>query len=172
MGKHNAMKLIARGYRFAVIGCFGGVLVACTTVQQRAGQEGLVLDGGKVAIDPFYQVPESELSAESGGYRNSTGPSNTATSPNQTVLALLTQAKRQKRDGQPERAAAVIERALRIDPKNAELWYRLALLRLQQGQYAQASSLAAKSKALARDDPEMQQKSQTLMQQARILSGQ
>lgn len=144
-------------------------LSACTPFSRRSG-EGLVVEDGKVAIDPFYSVPESEQSSESGGYRNS-GGYNTSDAPNQTVLALLAQAKRQERAGQPERAAAVIERALRIAPKNAELWHRLALLRLQQGQYALAASLAKKSNALAANDADLQRKNDTLIRQSHILRG-
>ena len=161
-----------RQYNIILWILLGFTLAACTSVQLRTEEDGLVVEDGNIEVDPFYQVPESENSAETGGYRSSGGPSNTSSSPNETVLALLSQAKLQERAGQPERAAAVIERALRIDPKNAELWYRLALLRLQQGQYAQASSLAAKSKALAHSDPQLQRKNETLMQQSRILSGQ
>jgi tetratricopeptide (TPR) repeat protein len=158
--------------KFAVFIVFSLILAACGSVQQRTERDGLVVDDGTVSVDPFYQVPESESSQESGGYRSAGGPNNTASSPNQTVLALLSQAKRQERAGQPERAAAVIERALRIDPKNAELWYRLALLRLQQGQYALAASLAAKSKALAQGNTPLQRKNQILIHQTRILRGQ
>jgi len=144
-------------------------LSACGPLVRR--DEGLVVENdGQVKIDPFYQVPESEQSSEQGGY-SSSGGYNTATAPNQTVLALLSQAKRQEQAGQPERAAAVIERALRIDPKNAELWHRLALLRLQQGQYSLAASLAAKSNALAANNPSLQRRNETLIRQTKILRG-
>jgi tetratricopeptide (TPR) repeat protein len=42
-----------------------------------------------------------------------------------------------------------LERALRIEPRNAWLWQELAQLRLVQGQYAQAISLAKKSISFA-----------------------
>ena len=68
-----------------------------------------------------------------------------------------------------ERAAALLERALRIEPRNAQLWHRLAQVRLQQGQYHLAESLAQKSSALARDNPELQEKNTRLLKQARAL---
>ena len=71
-----------------------------------------------------------------------------------------------------ERAAALLERALRIEPRNAQLWHRLAQIRLQQGQYHLAESLAQKSNALARDDEELQKKNIRLLKQARSLAGQ
>ncbi|MGB1109877.1 MAG: tetratricopeptide repeat protein [Gammaproteobacteria bacterium] len=49
----------------------------------------------------------------------------------------------------PSRAAAVLERALRIEPDNPVIWHRLAQSRLQQGRFAQAEAVALKSNALA-----------------------
>lgn len=72
--------------------------------------------------------------------------------PKGTVIALLSQARYQQSTGHPERAAAVLERALRIDPKNARLWHELARIRLLQGKLSLAESLVAKSNALAQHD--------------------
>ena len=69
-----------------------------------------------------------------------------------------------------ERAASLLERALRIEPRNARLWHRLAQVRLQQGQYHLAASLAQKSNALAGDDTQLQEKNIRLMKQARALA--
>ena len=49
-------------------------------------------------------------------------------------------------------AAASIERALRIEPRNPRLWQELARVRLKQGQYAQAENVAARSNSWAGDD--------------------
>jgi predicted Zn-dependent protease len=49
-----------------------------------------------------------------------------------------------------------VERALRLEPHNPLLWHRLAKLRLQQGQFAQAVSLAAKSNSLAGENRRLQ----------------
>ena len=69
-----------------------------------------------------------------------------------------------------ERAAALLERALRIEPRNAHLWHRLAQVRLQQGQYHLAASLAQKSSALAGDDVQLKEKNTRLLKQARALA--
>ncbi len=60
--------------------------------------------------------------------------------------------------------------ALRIKPRDAFLWHRLAQIRLQQGQYGLAESLAQKSSALARDDTQLQMKNTRLLKQARALA--
>jgi tetratricopeptide (TPR) repeat protein len=65
------------------------------------------------------------------------------------ILALLDDADEFASKGQSEKAAATIERALRIEPRNALLWHRLAVVRLQQQQWQQAIAMARKSNALA-----------------------
>lgn len=47
-------------------------------------------------------------------------------------------------------AATSLERAIRIQPKNPELWHVLALARLRQNQSGQAEDLAKKSNLLAK----------------------
>ena len=93
--------------------------------------------------------------------------SNESVSTSRTVLALLDQATVQQQSGSPEKAAATLERALRIEPRNARLWHRLALIRFQQGQYTQAESLAAKSSTLAQGDWHLKQKNAELIDQVR-----
>jgi tetratricopeptide (TPR) repeat protein len=53
--------------------------------------------------------------------------------------------------GQYPQAALALEQALRIEPRNAWLWHKLARVRVQQQRYHQAVQLAAKSNALSRD---------------------
>lgn len=71
------------------------------------------------------------------------------------VIALLDQARRQAGAGEGEQAAATLERALRIEPQNAWVWHRLAVLRLEQGRWDQAIDLATKSITLAGTDPRL-----------------
>ncbi|MFO7639681.1 MAG: tetratricopeptide repeat protein, partial [bacterium] len=66
------------------------------------------------------------------------------------VLALLEQANQAARSGELTVAESRLERALRIEPRNAVLWYYLAKLRLHQGRLDQAAGLAAKSNSLDR----------------------
>ena len=68
------------------------------------------------------------------------------------VEELLRLSKQQQGEGNLVGAVASMERALRIEPRNAYLWNRLAHLRLEQGQGGRAAELAAKSKALAGAD--------------------
>lgn len=83
--------------------------------------------------------------------------------------SLLAKVDIQESSEQWERAAALLERALRIEPRNAYLWHRLAQIRLQQGQYRLAESLIQKSNALAKNDEELQKKNSRLLRQAQSL---
>ncbi len=72
-----------------------------------------------------------------------------ATDRQPVIVALIDTAEREARAGELEKAAAALERALRIDAKDASLWHRLARIRLDQGQTDQAVHLASKSNTLA-----------------------
>lgn len=67
------------------------------------------------------------------------------------VLALMQDADRALAASRYDTAASTLERALRIEPRNASLWHRLANVRYRQQRYEQAIQLASKSNTLARD---------------------
>lgn len=71
------------------------------------------------------------------------------------VSALTADAERAIRARDYGKASASLERALRMEPRDAYLWHRLAYTRLQQGKDAQAESLALKSNSLAGDKQEL-----------------
>lgn len=96
------------------------------------------------APSPVREGPEQEgagaASSEQGGAENS------------AVIALLNSADRERAAGRRDNAAAMLEQALNLEPKNAALWCRLALLRLQQENWQQAAVLAHKSNSLIRNN--------------------
>jgi hypothetical protein len=65
------------------------------------------------------------------------------------VGALVSAANQNSKAGDLDSAAASIERAIRIEPRNATLFYKLAVLRLQQSKPRLAEDLAKKSALLA-----------------------
>ena len=83
------------------------------------------------------------------------------------VLALLDTAERQANAGDLESAAASLERAIRIDPRNAVLWYHLATVRLSQGDAQAAEQLATKSTSLAPGNSVQQARNWQLIARAR-----
>lgn len=82
------------------------------------------------------------------------------------VSALAHRADRALAENRPERAAALVERALDIDPANPWLWYRLARIRLRQGARAQAVELARKARSLAGDDRRLEDLAGRLIREA------
>jgi predicted Zn-dependent protease len=83
------------------------------------------------------------------------------------VVALLDTAERQANSGDLEAAAASLERAIRIDPRNPVLWYHLATVRLSQGDSQAAEQLAAKSNSLAAGNTAQQRRNWQLIARAR-----
>lgn len=90
---------------------------------------------------------------------------------NQAVVALLDNADKYIKGGQLDKAGAALERALRIEPRNAGIWHDLAQIRLHQGQYQQAESLASKSNNLASGNRTLQSRNWKLISVARKAGG-
>ncbi|MEZ5590439.1 MAG: tetratricopeptide repeat protein [Gammaproteobacteria bacterium] len=70
--------------------------------------------------------------------------------------------------GHYDTAASALERALRIQPQNAEIWHLLGQVRLHQGRYSEAEAMGEKSSALARNNPALQERNERLIRVARI----
>jgi len=87
------------------------------------------------------------------------------------VVALLGQAEDAANAGNLEAAAASLERAIRIEPRNPLLWYHLATVRLAQQEPVQAEQLAAKSNSLAAGNPVQQARNWKLIASARQAQG-
>lgn len=80
--------------------------------------------------------------------------------------SLVTQARKQSVGGDSVAAAATLERALRIEPRNPLLWIELGRLRLNEHNAAQADSLGRKALALATGDPSAQAAAWSLIAQS------
>jgi len=87
------------------------------------------------------------------------------------VLALMQEAEVNRAGGRLDNAAATLERAIRIQPRNPELWRQLAAIRLQQGQPGMAEDLAKKSNVLAKGNRLLTQQNWSLIAEARRLKG-
>ena len=90
---------------------------------------------------------------------------------NPAVVTLLETAERDLNAGQPEEAAAVLQRALLIEPRNPTVWYYLGLARFDQGNYSQAEAIAAKSHTLASADRSLRVRNASLMASAQQAAG-
>ncbi len=65
------------------------------------------------------------------------------------IQDLLQKAKQAFEKAQYDRSASFLERAIRIDQRNAVLWHNLAGISLKQKKWQKAASLAAKSNTFA-----------------------
>lgn len=96
-------------------------------------------------------------------------PARASDSP--AVIALLDRAHTQYQGHDLNSAAASLERALRIEPRNPQLWQRLANIRLEQGQWGQASQMAARSNSYAGRDSGLRARNWEIIAAARRAEG-
>ena len=87
------------------------------------------------------------------------------------VASLLDSARSDTEAGQLASAAASLERAIRIEPRNPRLWHELARVRLKQGDNAQAESVAARSNSWAGGDHALRAENWRLIARSREARG-
>ena len=87
------------------------------------------------------------------------------------IASLMDSARADTTGGRLANAAASLERALRIEPRNPRLWQELARVRLKQGDYAQAESTAARSNSWAGSDNALRAENWRLIAHAREARG-
>jgi len=98
-------------------------------------------------------------------------PAPPAVIENPAVASLMVGARADTAAGRLTNAAASLERALRLEPRNPRLWQELARVRLLQGDYAQAESVAARSNSWAGGDSRLRAENWRLIAQAREARG-
>jgi predicted Zn-dependent protease len=86
-------------------------------------------------------------------------------------MALLGEAEASSASGSLEEAAAILERAIRLQPRNPELWHKLAEIRLKQHQPGLAEDLAKKSNVLGPNDKTLASQNWALIAEARRKKG-
>jgi predicted Zn-dependent protease len=87
------------------------------------------------------------------------------------VLALLTTAQQQQSGGDLNGASSSLERAQRVAPREPQVLYRLAQVRLAQGDAAQAEQLARRGLTYASGRASLQASLWELIAQAREKQG-
>lgn len=125
------------------------------------------LDYGSTVMTTSYVTPPAppQLSPQHSSASHSSSKANAA------ITSLVSSADSSIKHGDYKAASATIERALRHDPKNADLWHRLAQIRLRQSEYAQVESLSLKSNALSNGNKPLMTKNWSLISKARRLRG-
>ncbi|MBI2799387.1 MAG: tetratricopeptide repeat protein [Gammaproteobacteria bacterium] len=112
---------------------------------------------------PLAPLP-APIPSPIGGERDGTVSS--AKSP---VTDLMASADQAARKGDRGRARATLERAVKIAPDDAQVWYQLAELNLAEGDYEQAIVVAQRSITLARSEQTLIARNRSLIQRAQHL---
>ena len=166
---HNRVLIIS-----VVLVC---ALSACAGKQKPAPVYGGSGQTGQEPYNPVIQTTPYEITEQpvqvipyqEAGPHTVTPPTQKPESP--AVVALLNDADRNYNAGNLDSAVASIERALRIEPRNAKLVYKLAAVRLKQKKLAMAQDLANRAALLAAGDHHLKRSSWLLIAEARRLKG-
>ncbi len=110
-------------------------------------------------VKPAQVVEVKHSSSKAKKDRNIKGSS--------AVVSLMQKAQNQSSVGNNSAAAATIERALRIEPKNPALWYNLALVKYTAGDCVSAINLAKKSNSFLKNKHELSHKNKQLISECR-----
>ncbi len=110
-------------------------------------------------VPPMAPVP--------GGTVDPRPPLRTAPPVSSASQALLTQSRSHQVAGDYGLAAASIERALRIEPRQPVLWLELGKIRLKEADYAQAESMGRKALSLSAGDAALSAQAEQLIATAR-----
>ena len=98
-------------------------------------------------------------------------PASTAGSNTVAVASLMENARSDASAGRLANAAASMERAIRLAPRNPLLWQELARLRLKQGEFVQAEHVALRSNSFTRGDANLRVANWQIIAQAREARG-
>nr|WP_207201665.1 hypothetical protein [Pseudomonas sp. TH41] len=130
------------------------------------------IDTSPVQAAPINQGSYSMPSTPSGIPSASTGGGLSADEQlDGPVLALLTTAQQQQAGGDLNGASSSLERAQRVAPREPQVLYRLAQVRMAQGDAAQAEQFARRGLTLANGRPDLQASLWGLIAQAREKQG-
>lgn len=148
---------VCRRLRRAIALCLPMVFSACVSTssldvptQEPADiEERVVIDGQAL---PYPDQPS--LTTESVGESSSVSP---------VVRRLMASAQSSRQAKNWDSAADSIERALRIEPRNAALWSALAEVKYDQGDDRSTLQFAAKSNTLSGQNRQLRRKNWLLM---------
>ena len=130
------------------------------------GQEQVIQNEGAPISLPALQKPEV-LVPQASTFQ----PLEKFATLSPAVSALALTANQSSVSGDIDSATTTIERAIRIEPRNATLYYKLALLKLKQSKPRLAEELAKKAALLASNDTLMKKHSWLLVARAREVQG-
>lgn len=156
----------------ASVGIALALVAACAPLptQQQPADESAVRD--TAVPDPWTAQPQAQPPATPPVAIVAPGVGTQDSHPGRDAVAsLAAKARREQQAGELDAAAATLERALRLDPRNARLWHQLASVHFDQRQWRQSAEFATRSNALATDDKYLQALNWRLIAQVREATG-
>jgi hypothetical protein len=129
------------------------------------------IDTSPVQSAPINQGSYSVPSTPSGIPSASAGGLSADEQLDGPVLALLTTAQQQQSSGDLNGASSSLERAQRVAPREPQVLYRLAQVRMAQGDAPQAEQFARRGLTFANGRPALQASLWELIAQAREKQG-
>jgi predicted Zn-dependent protease len=84
---------------------------------------------------------------------------------------LFRDAEQALQEGQYKRAEMLLERALRIEPKNGWYWHAMGQVQYNQGSFDQAMQFCRKSNSLSGKDTDLKRKNQVLLEKIQRKTG-
>lgn len=142
--------MFVSGFRHFLLGFLIVTLSACGSIVTR--------EDDRYVVEPATETESREKVRPQAG-------------TSKAVLALLAKARAAAQQGELTRSESFLERALRIEPRNAVLWNYMAKLRLHQGRLKQAAGLAAKSNTLDSSNKTLQVDNWRIIAHTRHQSG-
>jgi predicted Zn-dependent protease len=121
------------------------LITGCTTAPAPAPESPGMETGETVPGNPSSEPADPAVT----GTPEASPSTPTRPSPDEATLALLNQSDRAAASGAIDQALAYVERAVRIDPRRADLWTRLAQLELANEDPDTAIRYARKALSLA-----------------------
>ncbi|MBN0979611.1 hypothetical protein JTY93_03835 [Pseudomonas hygromyciniae] len=136
---------------------------------------------GPITPGPSNSAPIDTAPINQGSYNMPSTPSGTPSASagglsadeqlDGPVLALLTTAQQQQAGGDLNGASSSLERAQRVAPREPQVLYRLAQVRMAQGDAPQAEQFARRGLTMANGRPDLQASLWALIGDARAAQG-
>lgn len=153
----------------------GGGAAVSTPIQTQPITPGPITPGPAAPISTDSYAPTTTYTAPApitpSGIPSSSGGLAADEQLDGPVLALLTTAQQQQASGDLNGASSSLERAQRVAPREPQVLYRLAEVRMAQGDAAQAEQFARRGLTFASGRPDLQASLWGLIAQARDKQG-
>jgi len=145
-----------RQFKYGLMACVALLVVGCASTGEHVNVPVVDVSGAQ----PQNRGIESQKSPSIRNTLPAIPPENTA------VLSLMKQAARQQQLDDYAGAARALERAIRISPRYAELYYRLSEVRFAQQNFGQSEQLCRKAVSLASGNSDLLSRSRALIVKA------